>query len=280
MRFLFSTGSLWSYSIERCVAFAAQTGFDGIELVVDQRWDTRQPDFVRRLIERYGQPVVAIHSPFFVVPGWPVDEPGRIRKAVELAERLGAAVLVHHLPLRLDYVWVRAGLRFFPLPIPLRRVSSHYRRWLERDYPRLQANTAVTLCIENMPARPVLGRRLNLYHWNTPTEILRFPALTLDTTHLGTWDLEPVEVYPHLNGQVRHVHLSNFDGREHRRPESGHLRLDALLARMAADGYQGAITLELHPDALDAGSPDAQVVERLGTSLAHCRRWAGQPTER
>lgn len=275
MKFLFSTGSLWSYSIERCFAFAAQAGFDGIELMVDQRWDTRQPEFVRRLIDRYEQPVVAVHSPFFVVPGWPADEPGRIRKAVELAEALGAGVVVHHLPLRLDYVWVSTGPRFFPLPLPTRRVNGTYRCWLEREYPALQARTDVALCIENMPARRVLGRRLNPYHWNSPADILRFPALTLDTTHLGTWGLEPVEVYPRLNGQVRHVHLSNFDGREHRRPEIGHLRLEALLVQVAADGYQGAVTLELHPDALDAGSPDEQVVERLATSLRYCRAWVG-----
>ena len=69
---------------------------------------------------------------------------------------------------------------------------------------------------------------------------------------------------------MKHVHLSNFDGSEHRRPEDGSLRLDALLSRMAADGYGYFISLELHPDALEAGAPDSRVVELLRGSLHYC----------
>jgi sugar phosphate isomerase/epimerase len=103
----------------------------------------------------------------------------------------------------------------------------------------------------------------------------RFSSVTMDTTHLGTWGLEPVDVYPRLNGRVRHVHLSNFDGKEHRRPEAGRLKLDRLLARLAAEGYQGAVSLEMSPDALDAGQADERVVELMENSLNQCRVWAG-----
>jgi sugar phosphate isomerase/epimerase len=96
----------------------------------------------------------------------------------------------------------------------------------------------------------------------------------MDTTHLGTWDIDPVNVYDRFGGKVRHVHLSNFDGREHRRPEVGHLRLDALLARMAADGFAGTVALELHPDTLDAGREDAHIVTLLAESPRRCREWA------
>ena len=43
MRFLFSTGSLYRYGTARCFEFAARAGFDGVEVMVDDRWDTRQP---------------------------------------------------------------------------------------------------------------------------------------------------------------------------------------------------------------------------------------------
>ena len=105
MRFLFSTGSLWSYSVERCFAFAAEAGYDGIELVVDARWETRQVDHVQSLIQRYRIPVLAVHSPFMgYVPGWPNDPVGRIEESVRLAAELGAEVVVHHLPLWMGYV--------------------------------------------------------------------------------------------------------------------------------------------------------------------------------
>lgn len=162
------------------------------------------------------------------------------------------------------------------LPVPLWGREANYRRWLEEAYAALQAETDVRLCIENMPAYRRAGRRWNLYYWNEPEAIKRFSSVTMDTTHLGTWGLEPAEVYLRLDGRVRHVQLSNFDGCQHRRPESGELRLDLLLQQMAANGYKGAVSLEMHPDALGAGEEDRAIIERLAASLAHCRRWAGE----
>lgn len=273
MALLFSTGSLYRYSIARTFDFAAQAGFDGVELMVDQRWDTRQPDFIRRLIDDTGQPVRVVHSPFGpTIPGWPNDEAGRIAKSVELAEALGAVAVVHHLPTRFNVAWVSAGGRQFFLPWPGRNPHRDYMDWLTNgQYRELQAGTDVLLCIENMPAKTAAGRRVNPARWNTPDEILRFDSLTMDTTHLGTWGLDPVAVFRQWGERVKHIHLSNFDGREHRRPEAGHLPLAAFLGEVARSGYAHTITLELHGDTLDAGQPDAHIVGLLRDSLTYCR---------
>ncbi len=274
MKFIFSTGSLYTYSIERCFDFAAQAGFNGIELMVDYRWDTRQPDYLQQLIDRYDLPVSVIHSPFSPkIAGWPASEMGRIEASVKLAEAIGAQVVVHHLPRRIGLTSISLGNKRILLPLgpnPDRR----YAAWLESDYLSLQSKTKVKLCIENMPARQVLGQRLNGHYWNTIGEIARFPQITLDTTHLGTWGIDPNQAYAQLRGRVHHVHLSNFDGREHRLPEKGHLKLDRLISTMAKDDYPGVITLELHPDALYGGETDAKIIETMRASLEHCRRWA------
>ncbi len=271
LQFVLSTGSLWSYGLDRSFDLAAKAGFDGLELMIDQRWDARQPAYLAGLVEQHGLPIRAVHSPFSAAPGWPAGNPGRIERSLELAEALGAAVVVHHLPNRVGRVWVQTESRFFPFPTPGRNPEVAYRRWLEDGYAALQATTNVKLCIENMPAFQRFGRRWQLFTWNTPEEIVRFPHLTLDTTHLGTWGVEPVDVLPRLRGQVGHVHLSNFDGREHRRPEDGRLALDQFLRALDGEGYGGVVSLELHPDALDAGAADEVVLERLATSLAWCR---------
>ena len=272
MRFLFSTGSLWSYSIERCFALAAQAGYDGLEIVVDQRWETRQAVYLQQLIRQHGLPVWAVHSPFWpMVPVWPASVPERILASRELAQAVGANVVVHHLPARIGYTMILWGNRLRPVPLPF-NTERRYQEWLETAYDLVQAETDVRLCVENMPAWRKLGRRWNLYHWNHLDQITRFPHLTLDTTHLGTWGLEPAAVYPRLAGKVRHVHLSNFDGREHRRPETGHLRLDRFLAHLAATGYDGHITIEVYPEVLDAGQSDAQALTLMRRSLDFCRR--------
>lgn len=280
MQFIFSTGSLYTYGVDRCFELAARAGFDGIELMVDQRWDTRQPAYLQRLSDRHQQPIVAVHSPFSPqVAGWPRDEPGRIQASVKLAESLGASVVVHHLPLRFGGIWVQAGPKRLLLPVPGWNVHAAYHRWLLEEYEAFQATTSVTLTIENMPARRWIGRNWNGHHWNSVAEIVRFPALTMDTTHLGTWDLEPAEVYTHFADRVRHLHLSNFDGQEHRRPEVGHLHLDRLLSHMVLDGYQGAISLELQPDTLSAGGSDDQVAALLADSLSRCRAWVASAVD-
>ena len=110
---------------------------------------------------------------------------------------------------------------------------------------------------------------------------MRFDAITMDTTHLGTWALDAAAVYAAWGSRVQHIHLSNFDaGREHRRPEQGELRLDRLLALLAATRYAHNVTLELHPDALDAGQEDGRLVALLRASVDACRRWAaGVPAQ-
>lgn len=275
MRFILSTGSLWSYSIERCVAFAAAAGFDGIEVMIDQRWETRQAEYLTQLSQQHGQPIVAVHSPFSpVVPGWPRDEVGRITQALRLAEAVGACVLVHHLPRQMGMLTLSVGTNRYRLPIPGWNPDAPYIRWLMTEHARVQASTAVRLCIENMPASRVGGRRVQGYLWNTPDLITWHRSITLDTTHLATWGIDAADAYPQLRGRIEHVHLSNYDGREHRRPKQGRLNLARLLAALAADNYSGAISLELYPDVLGAGQPDAVIVDLLRQSLGHCRAWA------
>ncbi|MCY3900116.1 MAG: sugar phosphate isomerase/epimerase [Caldilineaceae bacterium] len=280
MRFILSTGSLYNYSIDRVFALAAEAGFDGIEMLIDHRWDTRQADYLQHLMESHSLPIPAFHSPFSRnCSGWGETEYGAIARTAELAYELGAQVVVHHLPMRFGYAFLQAAGRNLLLPNPFDS-GRQYATWLSEGYAALQTSTDVLLCIENLPAVRFLGRRVNPARWNahsraTLDDITRFPHLTLDTTHLGTWGLDPLEAYDRWGQRVKHVHLSNFDGSEHRRPEDGSLRLGALLSRMAADGYSYSISLELQPDALEAGAPDSRIVDLLRGSLYFCRKAVG-----
>ena len=274
MRFLFSTGSLYTYSIARCFSFAAAAGFDGIELMVDIRWDTRQAEYITTLIHQYELPVVAVHAPLRPIAGWVEGVPAHIQQTLDLAEVLGADVVVHHLPMRVGFGEYTIRGRQHIIPFPWWHMHKDYIAWLDEGYARLQEATEVQLCIENMPSKRYFGRLWSPSPWNTVETIQRFSSLTMDTTHLGTWGLDPTEVYKQWDGRVKHIHLSNYNGREHRRPEVGELRLDRLLAHLTATCYTGMITMEVSPDALDAGCDDAHLVDLLTTSLEFCRTWA------
>ena len=280
MRFILSTGSLYSYGIDRVFALAAESGFDGLELLIDHRWDTRQAAYLQQLMSRHSLTVPALHSPFSRnCLGWGETEFGAIARTAELAAELGAQVVIHHLPMHFSYAFLQTGKGSLLLPNLFDPGHRQYAAWLTESYQSLQASTHVLLCIENLPALRVLGMRFNPARWNarsrtTLNDIKRFPNITMDTTHLGTWGLDPLEAYDRWGERVKHVHLSNFDGREHRRPEDGSLGLDQLLARMAADDYGNSIALELHPDALDVGAPDEHIIALLRGSLDYCRQAA------
>ena len=51
-----STGSLHSYGLARVFELAAQVGFDGIEVIVDHRHDSRDPAYLHRLSAACGLP--------------------------------------------------------------------------------------------------------------------------------------------------------------------------------------------------------------------------------
>jgi len=268
-----STGSLYSYGIARVFDMAAKAGFDGIEVLVDHRWDTRQPAYLRRLSAEFELTIVAVHSPFASqVDGWPDDQLGRLRHTVSLAQELQAPVVVAHLPFRVHIVKGHLQihhLRRFWLPLPLPR-RDLYHELLIDGLAALEEETGVAVAIENMPARSLLGLTVNPYWSNSPGELERFPHVTLDTTHLGTWGLDPAVVYEQLREHVVHVHLSNYDGREHRSPPDGRMALEGFLRTLGRDGYRGAVTVECHPDALDADDEGA-CLTALRRAQSFCR---------
>ncbi|HIE38815.1 MAG TPA: sugar phosphate isomerase/epimerase [Anaerolineales bacterium] len=271
---ILSTGSIYNYGTDRVFALAAEVGFDGVEVLIDNRWDTRQPAYLRQLSTAHDLPIIALHSPFVAdVQGWPSDQLGRLKRTVALAQELEVPLVITHLPFRFHGIlgyWHGPHPRRFLLPIPWPRREPYYYFLQNGHLQRMEATSGVTIAVENMPAHRLLGQPVSIAWFNRPEELTRFPHLTLDTTHIGTWGLEPVEVYETLKEHIAHVHLSNFDGKEHRSPPDGRLRLAELLRRMAHDGYRGAISVESGPDALDA-EDEGKCRTALKRALEFCR---------
>jgi sugar phosphate isomerase/epimerase len=269
-----STGSLYSYGIARVFELAAEAGFDAIEVLVDHRWDSRQPAYLRRLSEGTGLPIVAVHNPFLpTLPGWPHDPLGRLQETVGLARELGAGVVVTHLPLRIR----GARIEFFGfrrnsllLPIPLGG-ESKYRDFLLNGLAAFEVDQGIRVGVENMPAKHLLGRRVGIHWLNNLETLSRMPHLTLDTTHIGTWGTDLLAVYEQVKARIVHVHLSDFNGQEHRLPGDGHLPLAELLQRLVQNKYEGAVSVELGPEVLGA-EDEAQVRAHLNHAVGFCRK--------
>jgi sugar phosphate isomerase/epimerase len=279
MRFILSTGSLYNLDVDTCMTLAAATGFAGIELVVDWRWETHRLSHLERLVGRHNLPILAIHSPFlnFAIPGWPAQPIDRIKQSVGLAEAIGAGTVVVHPPAR----WLRLQLGLaaphrsyqFSLPLPLAGPGS-LGRWLQHDLPAYQATTAVKIAVENMPCRPLGPLKLEPHHFHRPDQLRQFQYLTLDTTHLATRRSDLFDFYEQVKARVVHLHLSNYNGREHQLPAEGELPLAAFLQRLAADHYPGLISLELNTVSLQA-EDELALRQNLRASLLFCQAALG-----
>ncbi len=277
MKIAFSTGSLYTFGLNRVFGLAQEAGFDGVEVMIDNRWDTRDVTYLRRLQERHSLPILSLHSPFplIAVDGWPWDDAIRTQRTVALAKALGVPTIITHPPLRLHIAVIQTTLlkRRLLLPIP-RRWGRSYARWLKTDLPALEQASSVTVAVENMPCYRLGGRRLDVHRMNRVEEWVQFPHLTLDTTHLGTWGLDILAVYDQVADRVSHVHLSNFrDGQEHLRLDDGHLPLGAFLQRLQGR-FQGTVVVELNPASLEAGD-ESKVRAHLRATVEFCRRYTG-----
>lgn len=267
-----STGSLHTYGIARTFELAAKVGFEAVELLVDHRWDSRHPSYLQRLCRETGLSIVAVHNPFMPhVPGWPAEPEGRLRESVALARGVGARVVVTHLPLRFRAARVELwGFKNPSLLLPIfLPYQEDYRRFLLNGLGKFEAEEGVLVGVENMPARRFLGRRANIYYLNDPETLASLPHLTLDTTHIGTWGLDLLDVYERLKERIVHIHLSNFNGQEHRLVEDGHLPLGQLLEQLTKDGYRGAVSLEFGPVILEA-EDEGRAVANLRRALDFC----------
>ncbi|MBN2470488.1 MAG: sugar phosphate isomerase/epimerase [Anaerolineae bacterium] len=278
-----STGSLYLYSLERCFALAVEAGFDGVEVLVDERYDTRQPDHLCRLMDAHDLPIMSLHAPFpgRKLAGWQPGIVASVTQTVTLAEALGAAHVVMHTPDRIRTIKLPVTIDGQRLKLPwFAPASQVIQDWISSGgLRRLQNSTPVKICVENLPTPfDVLRRYLPqinqqpLAYWNT---LDAWPCvhdyLTLDTTHWATHRVSPLEAYRAGGERVRHIHLSNFlAGREHQLPHIGELDLAGFLRVLSAEDFDGQIVVEVKPGSLDAHD-ESKVRRHLADTVAFCR---------
>ena len=90
---------------------AAKLGYDGLEVMVWTDKVSQSPDALRGLATHYRMPVKAVHAPCLLVTQrvWSTDPAVRLRRAAELADAVGAGVVVVHPP----FSWQREYARGF-----------------------------------------------------------------------------------------------------------------------------------------------------------------------
>jgi len=251
---IFSTGSLYPFGLDRSYGWAAEAGYDGVEIMMDERWDTHQDVYLNHLVEKHGIPILALHTPLYQ-GAWRLGPEETLLRSAKLAGRIGAPVVIVHPP---------------PPGRPL-------ARWAAGPLKRARQE-GVHVAVENMPrGRAKYPFNIRRRSCHKPEHLFGIGDVTLDTSHIGASGLDLLDVHKKLAGQLRHVHLSDSDlsgGDQHRLPGKGKLPLKELLAALESGGYPGTVSLELKPWPL--GTPDPEVIlKRMREALRFTREGLG-----
>lgn len=238
MKYIFSTGCLYHLPIEEIFILASEGGFDGCELVIDQRFmSDGYLERVQECIEIL--PVHTIHAPFLKMKKWGTKI-NELKRTIDIARVLGASVVNFHPP-----AWLTLEISF--------------SKWLHsiQDFQKELDCADIALTIENMPRA---GRHLMLasYILNDINDLIAFGIehnlyFTFDTTHLATFGTDIVASFIKIlrTGRLRNIHLSDYGEHEsHLFLGRGELPVVKFLNTVRRLEYGGMITFEVSPGEL------------------------------
>jgi sugar phosphate isomerase/epimerase len=225
-----STASVFPERTPDAFETAARLGYDALEVMVTADPVSQDAAVLRKLSDYYDIPVVAVHAPNLLITQrvWGRDPWTKLVKSRELAEAVGARVVVVHPP----FIWQRDYARDFQVGIAEMSAAGHVAFAVENLYPLLRGETEIAAYSP---------------HWN-PVE-MESAAATLDVSHAAVSDSDVLAMAHALGDRLTHVHLG--DGTkpglpdEHLVPGRGTQPCGELLRWLSDTGYEGYVVLEV-----------------------------------
>ncbi len=250
-----STASVYPERTPDAFEVAATLGYDGVEVMVSGDPVSQDVDVLRRLSDYHHMPVLAIHAPNLLITQrvWGREPWGKLDRAKEVAQQLGARVIVVHPPFR----WQR-----------------DYARDFEDGLARMGDETNVVFAVENMYPLRARGTEVIPYapHWNPVDQ--DYKHVTLDLSHTAVSGSDALDLARRLGGRLSHVHLADGLGAtnrdEHLVPGRGNQPCAGLLGELAVNGYPGLVVLEVNTRrSLSREDRRADLAEALAFTRLH-----------
>lgn len=226
-----STSSVFPESTAHAFSWAAALGYDAVEVMVGIDALSQQTSAVQQLSEHHGVPISAVHAPclLFTQRVWGTEPWGKLERSAQMAQEVGAEVVVVHPPFR----WQR-----------------DYARDFVNGIAALENSTGIAFAVENMyPWKASAKRGLPMYlpGWDPSEE--PYANTTIDLSHAAIAGDDVVEMAERLGPRLRHVHLTDGSGSakdEHLVPGRGVMDAAGFLRHLARVGFAGEVVLEIN----------------------------------
>jgi len=225
-----STASVYPQTCADAFTYAADLGYDGVEVMVWTDPVSQEAASLRALVDHYEVPILAIHAPTLLVTQrvWGREPWEKLRRSCELAVELGAGTVVVHPPFR----WQR-----------------EYAAGFVDGVEELSQEFDVRLAVENMYPWRARGRELLAYLPGWDPRPYPYRDVTLDLSHTATSGTDALELARDLGDRLSHLHLADGLGSakdEHLVPGQGNQRCGEVLGLLAERNWTGTVVVEIN----------------------------------
>lgn len=274
-----STASVYPENTEAAFRFAADLGYDGVELMVWAEPVSQDLASVEHLVREYGVPVLAVHAPCLLISQrvWGSDPAAKLARSVRAAEILGAETVVVHPPFR----WQRRYAEGFVDQVGELESDSHVVVAVENMYP-MRADVVFggrDRGAERLRKRGP-GRAVSAYSPSLDPTDTGFAHYTLDLSHTATAGADAVALADRMGEGLAHLHLADGRGSsldEHLVPGTGTQPCAEICRRLAASDFAGHVVLEI---STQSARTRAERAAMLARSLAFARTHLDRPATR
>lgn len=272
-----STASVYPQNTEAAFGYAADLGFDGIELMVWGESVSQNVAQVAHLSQRYQVPVLSVHAPCLIISQrvWGRDPKAKLRRSVQAAEDLGASTVVVHPPFR----WQRDYVRAFDDLVTELEASSDVRVAVENMFP-MRADRffgAGERSARRMSERGgTPGASASAFGKSIDPTVDGYAHYTLDLSHAATAGVDALGMADRMGRGLEHLHLTDGTGAahdEHLIPGDGSQPCVEVCRRLADSDFSGAVVLEVHTGSARTKNERAAMLARsLDFARTHLHR--------
>jgi sugar phosphate isomerase/epimerase len=265
-----STASVYPQTTEAAFRFAAELGYDGVELMVWAESVSQDVEGVAALSRKYGVPVQAIHAPCLLISQrvWGSDPVAKLERSVQAAEKLGAATVVVHPPFR----WQKRYADGFSDQVAdlemgsdvIVAVENMFPMRADRFFGRKEGSAA------RLRKRGGPGAALSAFAPSYDPTDSGHAHYTLDLSHTATAGADAVDLMNRMGDGLAHLHLADGRGAsidEHLIPGHGEQPCREVCAELIRRGFRGKAVVEIN-------TQNARTLQERSSMLAQALAFA------